>query len=173
MDQYRSRLKLSENFERHWSIRMSGEIHMDQSLVHIFSWGNSCGPMVLKVLLKFPPTLALVHGWLFPGSSRILRRNALQEQANVVSGLSGPTATVILLRHTVALHSVALRFQGFGGVSQEDRATPPEKGPVAPIKGVCHTSNGLLEGIAVQGGVAATLSPVVLQWGTKSMGGVL
>ena len=22
--------------------------------------------MVLKVLLKFPPTLALVHGWLFP-----------------------------------------------------------------------------------------------------------
>ena len=25
MDQYRSRLKLSENFERHWSIRISGE----------------------------------------------------------------------------------------------------------------------------------------------------
>ena len=62
MDQYRSRLKLSENFERHWSIRISGEIHMDQSLVHTFSWGNSYGPMVLKVLLKFPPTLALVHG---------------------------------------------------------------------------------------------------------------
>ena len=29
-------------------------------------YGNSYGPMVLKVLLKFPPTLALVHGWLFP-----------------------------------------------------------------------------------------------------------
>ena len=66
MDQYRSRLKLSENFERHWSIRISGKIHMDQSLVHTFSWGNSYGPMVLKVLLKFPPTLVLVHGWLFP-----------------------------------------------------------------------------------------------------------
>ena len=39
---------------------------MDQSLVHTFSWGNSYGPMVLKVLLKFPPTLVLVHGWLFP-----------------------------------------------------------------------------------------------------------
>ena len=42
------------------------KIHMDQSLAHTFSWGNSYGPMVLKVLLKFPPRLALVHGWLFP-----------------------------------------------------------------------------------------------------------
>ena len=67
MDQCLSRLKLSENFERHWSILISGEIHMDQSLVHTFSWGNSYGPMVLKVLLKFSPTLVLVHGWLFPG----------------------------------------------------------------------------------------------------------
>ena len=39
---------------------------MDQSLVHTFSWGNSYGPMVLKVLLKFHPALVLVHGWLFP-----------------------------------------------------------------------------------------------------------
>ena len=39
---------------------------MDQSLVHTFSWGNSYGPMVLKVLQKFPPTLALADGWLFP-----------------------------------------------------------------------------------------------------------
>ena len=62
----RSRLKLSENFERHWSIPILGEVHMDQSLVHTFSWGNSYGPMVLKVLQKFPLTLALVHGWLFP-----------------------------------------------------------------------------------------------------------
>ena len=61
-----TRLKLSENFERHWSILISGEIHMDQSLVHTFSWGNSYGPMVLKFLLKFPPTLVLVHGWLLP-----------------------------------------------------------------------------------------------------------
>ena len=66
MDQYRSRPKISENFERHWSIPCPGEIHMDQSLVHTFSWGNSYGPMVLKVLQKFSPTLVLVHGWLFP-----------------------------------------------------------------------------------------------------------
>ena len=52
IDQYQSRLKLSENFERHWSTRISREIHMDQSLVHIFSWGNSC-----------------VHGWLFPDTT--------------------------------------------------------------------------------------------------------
>ena len=70
MDQCRSRPKLSENFERHWSIPISGEIHMYQSLVHTFSWGNSYGPMILKVLQQFPPTLALVHGWLFPGQGR-------------------------------------------------------------------------------------------------------
>ena len=50
MDQYRSRPKLSENFEGHWSIPFPGEIHVDQSLVHTFSWGNSYGPMALKVL---------------------------------------------------------------------------------------------------------------------------
>ena len=37
--------------------------------------------------------------------------------------LSGPTATAIVSRYTVALHSVALRFPGFGAVSQENRAT--------------------------------------------------
>ena len=41
-------------------------IHMDQSLVYTFSWGKSYGPMVVKVRQKFPPTLVLVHGWLFP-----------------------------------------------------------------------------------------------------------
>ena len=76
MDQYRSRLKLSENFERHWSILISGEIHMDQSLVHTFSGGNTYGPMVLKVLPKFPPTLVLVHGWLFP-EIKLSIRNAI------------------------------------------------------------------------------------------------
>ena len=39
---------------------------MDQLLVHTSFWGNSYGPMVLKVRPKFPPTLVLVHGWLFP-----------------------------------------------------------------------------------------------------------
>ena len=42
------------------------------------------------------------------------------------------------------------------------------KSPVAPtcsiLKVVCRASSCLLEGVAVQGGVAATLSPVALQW---------
>ena len=41
------------------------------TLVHTFSWGNSYGPMVLKFLQKFPPTLVLVHGWLSPASFEI------------------------------------------------------------------------------------------------------
>ena len=69
MDQYRSRLKLSENFQDHWSILISGEIHMDQSLVHTFSWGNSYGPMVLKVLLKFPPSTLVFGPWMAVPSS--------------------------------------------------------------------------------------------------------
>ena len=74
MDQCRSRLELSENFERHWSIPILGEIRMDLSLVHTFSWGNSYGPMALKVLQKFHPTLALVHGWLFPALTSVSKR---------------------------------------------------------------------------------------------------
>ena len=63
---FSKRVVSPKNFESHWSIPISGEIHMDQSLVHTFSWGNSYGPMVLKVLQNFPPTLVLVHGWLSP-----------------------------------------------------------------------------------------------------------
>ena len=73
-------------------------------------------------------------------------------------------------RHTVALHSVALRFPGFGEVSQENRATPPQKGPVAPtfsaLEGGCRISSCRSETVALQGGVAATLSPGALQWAT-------
>ena len=47
-----------------------GKIHMDQSLLNTFSWGDSYGPMVLKILQRFSPTLALVHGWLFPAFVR-------------------------------------------------------------------------------------------------------
>ena len=32
----------------------------------LFSGKNSHGPMALKVRQKLPPTLVLVHGWLFP-----------------------------------------------------------------------------------------------------------
>ena len=59
MDQYRSRLKLSENFERHWSIRISGEIHVDQSLVHTFSSGNAYGSNFLR------PPKAVLEGVLY------------------------------------------------------------------------------------------------------------
>ena len=45
---------------------------------------------------------------------------------------------------TAALHSVALRFPGFGGVSQENRATPPQRGPIAP------TLSTLKGGVALQ-----------------------
>ena len=42
------------------------------------------------------------------------------------SNLSGPTVTVIMSCYTVALHC-PLSFPGYGGVSQENRATPPQK----------------------------------------------
>ena len=57
-------------------------------------------------------------------------RNA---QAMSLQAPRGPTATIILSRYTVGLHSVALRFPGFGVVSQENRATPRSKGPLPPI----------------------------------------
>ena len=62
-----NRLKLSENFERHWSIPISGTIHMDDPIrPYLFLgklvWTN--GPESSSK--KFPPTLVLVHGWLFP-----------------------------------------------------------------------------------------------------------
>ena len=52
-----------------------GAINSEEKFKGKFVWtngplpsfqGNSYGPMALKVLLKFPPTLALVHGLLFP-----------------------------------------------------------------------------------------------------------
>ena len=67
----------------------------------------------------------------------------------------GESGTIILSRCTVALHSVALRFPGYGGVSQENRAAPPQRtlwpppfqleGPVAP------TFSALKGGVALQG----------------------
>ena len=50
------------------------------------------------------------------------RGNAMIER---MSGI--PTAAVIVSRYTVALHSVALRFPAFGGMSQQNRATPPKR----------------------------------------------
>ena len=51
-----SRPKLSENFEGHWSIPLPGEIQMDQSLVHTFSWWNSYGQWSWKFFKSFPYT---------------------------------------------------------------------------------------------------------------------
>ena len=102
MDQCRSRLKPSMNFERHWSILISGEIHMDQSLVHTFSWGNSYGPMVLKVFLKFPPTLALVHGWLFAEVSHLSPEPppvALSSHSQQTGGQGGCRGGLVASRH--------------------------------------------------------------------------
>ena len=58
-------------------------------------------------------------------------------------------------------------FPAFGGVSQENGATPPQKGPVPPTFSALHVvraSSSLLKGVAVHRGIAATLSPVALQW---------
>ena len=64
MDQYRSRLKLSENFE--------------PPLVQTNFGGNSYGAMAWK----FPPTLVLVHGWLFPGENHNSWSNSRSDSRN-------------------------------------------------------------------------------------------
>ena len=61
----------------------------------------------------------------------------------MVPALHGPTATVILSRYSVALHSVVRCFPGFGGVSQENCTTHPEKGPVASTFAACKGSVAL------------------------------
>ena len=53
--------------------------------------------MVLKVLLKSPPTLALVHGWLFPEKSANFKGNAgifdnIGEKVNKVHSFWGVIA---------------------------------------------------------------------------------
>ena len=67
-----------------------------------------------------------------------------------------PTATVILLRHAVALNTPShYRFPEFGGVSKE-MAPRPLKRPwstyLCSSSMGCRTSRCLLEGVAVQGG---------------------
>ena len=76
MDQYWSRLKLSENFERHWSIRTSwGNSNMDQSLVHttfpgeIRIWTN--GPESSSKVSPYP----LTRNYCEKNSLRIIFRN--------------------------------------------------------------------------------------------------
>ena len=71
MDQYRSRPKLSENFEHHWSIPISGGNSYGPIIGPYLFLGNSYGPMVLKVLQKVSPYtgngpwMALPRNWSF------------------------------------------------------------------------------------------------------------
>ena len=89
---------------------------------------------------------------------------------NLHFGLS-PTATVFLSRYTVALHSVPLcHFQDLFGrrrrIAPHPLRTALQHLPFQLLR-TCRTSSCLLEGVAVQRRVAATLSPVALQWATK------
>ena len=102
--------------ESHWSILISGQFHMDQSLVHTSSWGNSYGPTVLKVLLRFPPTLALVHGWLFPEQDRRIRSDdSLKKFAEKCAG-NLPKICHTKQKHSIKIRSPEPRHQQMGGV---------------------------------------------------------
>ena len=63
-------------------------------------------------------------------------------------------------KNITTLHSVALLFSAFGGVSQKNLAAAPSKGPVAPtfsaLKGgvALQVASWSLEGVAAQGTVA-------------------
>ena len=74
-----------------WKFRVGpfrGSVAGRGVLNHTFSWGNLYGPMVLKVLLKFPPTLALVHGWLFPVRQRAPTKQGLKKKNQCLSAAS-------------------------------------------------------------------------------------
>ena len=88
----------------------------------IFSQGNS--PMCKLGVVKRVSLVSNVHFFWRYSLLRVLTEKFLADPGSErkstdlgVGGLSGPTATVSVLRYTVALHSVALRFAGFGGVS--------------------------------------------------------
>ena len=77
--------------------------------------GFLCNPLPPKVYLS--RCVRVLH----LRDSAILLRNRNRDKA------AQPTAAVTLSRYNIALHSVAPRFPGLGGVLQENRATPPEK----------------------------------------------
>ena len=74
MDQYRSRLKLSENFERHWSIRISGGK---------FIWTTIIGPYLFLgkfVWTNGPESSSKVSPYTGIGPWMALPSNATQKQ---------------------------------------------------------------------------------------------
>ena len=91
----------------HWSILISGEIHMDQSLVHTFSWGNSYGPMVLKLFLEFPPILVV---WSMDGSSQ---RNSCSENGIFVVASGFSHNAYPLTRNYYENNSLRIIFRNF------------------------------------------------------------
>ena len=77
--------------------------------------------------------------WLASSSAAISASSALWCPHN----RSTPTATAILSRYTVALHSVALRFPTFGGMCRRIVLHPPEKA-------LLHLPFQLLKSVALQ-----------------------
>ena len=84
------------------------------------------------------------------------------------ASLSGQSCRATLWRYT--------RFPEFGGVSQENRTTPPEKGPVAPtfsaLKGCVALPKLPLGRYHDTGGCCSytvAVSPVALQWGFRNL----
>ena len=67
MDRYRRRPELSERFQLGavGPFEFQGKFAWTNGPFAFFQ-GNLHGPMALKVRQKFPPSLALVRGWLFP-----------------------------------------------------------------------------------------------------------
>ena len=94
-------------------------------------------------------------------------QKACKSCAAISECLSGPNATIILSRDTVAPHSVALRFSRiWRGVAGDSRYTPlkdPCSTYLFSSSSGCRTSSCLLEDVAAQEGVAATLSLVELR----------
>ena len=115
--------------EQNYFLQISGR---KESLVHTFSWGNSYGPMVLKVLRKFPSTLVLVHGWLFP---ELFGFSALQHETGnrtLVLRIASrrwqrfqvaDSACQVFLQSEDAMGGVEKR-----GVENLTNDTPPKKG---------------------------------------------
>ena len=92
MDQYRSRQKPSENFERHCSIRISGQIHMDQSLVHM----NFLGKFVLT---NGPESSSRVSPCTGIGPWMALPSNMPQAKTEVALQFSECCAAEVALQH--------------------------------------------------------------------------
>ena len=67
---------------------------MDQSLVHTVSCENSYGPMVLKVFLKFPPALVLIHGWAPPSEKNGKEVRVLKGAVPQLVGISAPKKNI-------------------------------------------------------------------------------